>query len=75
MKTHETFATSDDAKTEALNDFFVSVFTVEDESSFPEPSPATENTIDTIIFTPDMVLDKLRTLNPNKSPGNDELYP
>ena len=69
-------ATSPKEKAETLNDFFASVFTVEDLSSIP-PAPAyvVNEVVYSILFTPEIVKDKLLALKPNKSPGHDKWHP
>ena len=53
-----------------FNDFFTSVFTEEDSTSIPQYQLDSCNSILTeITITPAMVLDKLKQLNPTKSPG------
>ena len=63
-------------KAEALNRFFVSVFTKEDVENIPEPpSYNVEELLTTINITPEIVLGKLKGLNPNKTPGHDQWHP
>ena len=63
-------------KAEALNNFFVSVFTKEDIEHIPEISSYNVGEVlTTINITPDIVLEKLKGLNPNKTPGYDNLHP
>jgi len=53
-----------------FNDFFTSVFTEEDCTSIPQYQLNSCNSILTeITITPAIVLDKLKQLNPTKSPG------
>ena len=75
LKTDNVYATTDQSKAEVLNNFFTSVFTIEDETSIPEPTPVTETKLKYIKFTPEMVQKKLNSLDPNKSPGHDEFHP
>ena len=59
-----------------LNDFFVSVFTKENKTSIPVPqNRRIGESLVTILFTPDMVRQKLKNLNPGKSPGHDKWHP
>ena len=66
-----TKATSSKDKAETLNEFFPSVFTFED---LPE-IPAAPSYLVEVISTPDLVREKLQSLNPKKSPGHDNLHP
>ena len=68
-------ASTDIEKAELLNDFFVSVFTIEDTDSIPEGVPSTLEKLTNFIITSEMVQNKLKNLNPNKSPGHDEFHP
>ena len=59
-----------------LNDYFVSVFTTESPVSdcvsvLNEP----ETVLTDVIFSVDVIRDKLHGLNPNKSPGPDSIHP
>ena len=71
-----TTATTDLDKAELLNDFFCSVFTIEDLSYLP-PMNNTFNgqPLDTMNITEASVLQKLNRLLPNKSPGPDGWHP
>ena len=63
-------------KAEALNKFFVSVFTKEDVENIPEsPSYNVGEVLTTLNITPEIVLRKLKGLNPNKTPGHDRWHP
>lgn len=63
-------------KAEALNNFFASVFTVEDvENMPPAPTYVIDEVVYSIQITPDVVKKKLEALNPNKSPGHDKWHP
>ena len=63
-------------KADTLNDFFVSVFTKENKTSIPVPqNQRIGESLVTILFMPDMVRQKLKNLNPGKSPGHDKWHP
>lgn len=66
-------ATDDSTKSEILNNFFASVFT-DDNNDIPNFQPITTNTINTVIFTPDMVERKLLQL-PTKASITPDGYP
>ena len=70
-----TKATTSQQKAEVLNDFFSSVFTIEDVENIP---PARryqfDNSLKTVHITPEVVWDKLTKLDPNKS-SNDKCHP
>ena len=68
-------ATSYKDKAETLI-FFSSVFTLECLHDIPTaPTYFVEEVISTIDITPDLVRKKLQSLDPNKSPGHDNLHP
>ena len=59
-----------------MNDYFASVFTEEDLSDIPSaPHMQCNETIGDIRITAEMVRTKLEQLNPNKSPGHDNIHP
>lgn len=69
-------ASTDRDKAQTLNNFFVSVFTREDDP--PQVSPDADHSTDDlwdVAFKPEEVEKKLRNLNPAKSPGPDMLHP
>ena len=71
-----TTATTTRSKAEALNSYFRSVFVNEDLSDMPEvTSIFTEDSLNSINITEDMVLYRLRHLNTGKSPGPDGWHP
>ena len=71
-----TTAKSAKDKAEALNDFFSSVFTVEDIENLPaKPPTICDEVIYSTVITPSIVKEKLEALNPNKSPGHDKWHP
>ena len=71
-----TIATSAGDKAEALNEFFASVFTLEDLQHIPSaPTYNFEDLLLTIDITSELVKEKLDKLNPNKSPGHDKWHP
>ena len=71
------FAKSDEEKSEVLVDYFSSVFTVEpDLDSMPPFDERTyENPLEDLIVSEKMVLEKLKKLKINKSPGPDNIHP
>jgi hypothetical protein len=76
LDTAEGKATTDDQKAEALNSFFISVFTREDTSSVPSASRKPETSIiRDLNITKAAVEEKLKKLNPSKSSGPDGLHP
>ena len=64
---------------EAFNEYFTSVFTVEDMSRIPKPVlrfvGTQEEKLSNIIITPSAVSDKLAQLRADKAAGTDELNP
>ena len=59
---------------ESLNNYFSSVFTLEDKGKLPTiPQMIGENEacIEHMVITPDMILAKLKKMKDNKSPGVD----
>ena len=63
-------------KANALNQYFNSIFTIENIDSLPSASFEFKGEILTnITISPDLVLTKLKLLNPNKSPGPDRWHP
>ena len=70
------FAQTDSEKADILNKFFSSGFTREDLTDIPESNPKNiEDTLEDIHFTDEDIIDKLKKLNPTKSPGPDGLRP
>ena len=62
----------DQAKAEVLNDFFTSVFTIEDTLHIPEVSWQFSGAkLETIVITPDCVRQKLKAIKVTSSPGPD----
>jgi hypothetical protein len=76
LKVDQRKVTSDEGKANVLNQFFSSVFTDEDLSSFPD---CEERTVDSkllnIDISEEVVLKRLIALNPNKSCGPDGFHP
>ena len=71
-----TTASTAKEKADLLNEFFSSVFTIEDLENTPSPKVRDINEIlTTIEITPEMVQKKLEDLNPNKTPGYDKCHP
>ena len=62
-------------KTEVLNLFFSSVFTVEDTSNIPDFNAKCSALADSVEVTEKMISDKLLQLNVNKATGPDGLHP
>ena len=63
-------------KANMLNEFFTSVFTIEDKENIPmPPGIPQQNTISSIYCTPETVKSKLLKLDANKSPGHDLWHP
>ena len=60
---------SDQDKCQLFNEFFSSVFTVEDCTSIPQLSDVCQSPLTTITITPSVMFDKLSQLNPTKVPG------
>ena len=63
-----------------LNNYFSSVFTLEDIQNIPEPIRIFKCDIDTEgllinLITPELVEQKLEKLNVNKCPGLDGIHP
>ena len=62
-----------------LNNYFSTVFTIEDTSNIPEPKRifqgAGHDILENIEITPDIVESKLNDLNVNKSVGSDGFHP
>ncbi|KAI8505108.1 hypothetical protein Bbelb_172170 [Branchiostoma belcheri] len=73
---HTFVATNDDEKAEVLNKFFVSTFTKENTQSIPEPTQRMyEEDLNNINISVEDVCRRLKNLNPNKSPGPDNIHP
>ena len=64
---------------ETLNKYFSSVFTLEELGNIPEPNQAFLDSggqgITQIMFTKENVVEQLKRLKTDKSPGIDELHP
>ncbi|MCP3849730.1 MAG: hypothetical protein GY694_05770, partial [Gammaproteobacteria bacterium] len=72
------FVTDDKGKADMLNDFFSSVFTIEDTENLPSMSPGEKSKgflLSDLRVTRESVQRKLATLNPFKSPGPDMVVP
>ena len=69
-------AECDREKADCLNDFFASVFTVEDTREVPTiPRRTVTKPMPDILITPEAVAKKLKKLNPSKAQGPDEIHP
>ena len=68
---------NDEEKSIALNNFFSSVFTTENESFTPDLDNkiSEDKYIHTISTTEEEMKEQLKNLKPNKSPGTDEIHP
>ena len=76
LKPDGSMASGNKEKAEVLNDFFRSVFTIEDVENVPHVEDKSfENPLCSIIFTPDTVKNKLIELNTSKSAGPDGFHP
>ena len=70
--------TDDGDKANILINFFSSVLTIEDMHNLPNIPPGKNSNgkfVSDLSVTEEQVKDKLKNLNPNKSPGPDKLYP
>ena len=71
-------ATSDQEKADMLIKFFSSVLTVEDMTNIPHIPPGENSNgefVTKVNITEPQVKEKLKNLDPNKSPGPDKIYP
>jgi len=69
-------ATTDKEKADTLAEFFTSVFTREPSGELPEFEDRSENRkLTEIKITHDMVIKKLKALNPQKTQGPDSIHP
>ena len=74
----EDVITGNEKMAEALNRYFVSVFTVEDINNMPkidDRKAMADEDLETIIITKEVVLSKLMGLKVDKSPGPDGMHP
>src|SRR5664279_1939223 len=62
-------------KANAFNDFFGSVYTVEDLDSIPTVCNKARKELNTVEISHEAVLDLLKKLKPEKSPGMDGIHP
>eukprot|EP00061_Rhincodon_typus_P013552 g39991.t1 len=60
---------------EELNNYFASVFTVEDTSNIPKIQESQGAEVSMVASTKEKVLEKLKCLKVDKSPGPDGLHP
>ena len=77
LRKGDSIFTSDKDKAEALNDYFQSVFTKDNDllPAFSPTTPAYINNMRHIVFSPNGVLKQLASLNPSKSAGPDGISP
>ena len=77
LKEDGKLTTNDLEKSEVLNDFFGSVFTVEDKSDIPVfiPNKPINSFVNTVNITVEDMSNALNSLKMNKSPGPDGLHP
>jgi hypothetical protein len=62
-------------KADEFNDFFSSVYTVEDLNSIPGVNDKSSHELTSVSFSQELVLDLLNKLQPDKSPGLDGIHP
>ena len=74
MKMDGSEAVTAPEKAETLNSFFSSNFTEENLELPNDDTPFLGEYLDAFTITPQMVLDKLRELNPGKTPGPDGVH-
>ena len=77
IKPDGTKTSNDEEKSSELNNFFSSVFTVENDSHMPvfESKVSKDKEIDSVSVTEEEMNNLLKNLKPNKSPGTDEIHP
>ena len=75
MKDDGSLTQDDSEKTEVLNKFFSSVFTEEDKSNVPDFMTNQTDFISSINVSRDDIINKLKSLKPDKSPGPDCIHP
>ena len=69
-------ATTDSEKAEALNEFFSDTFTEEDTSNIPSfHTEDIRKPLEELKIAEEKVKERLESLNPHKSPGQDGLHP
>ena len=66
---------NDEEKSQVLNDFFSSVFVQESKDNIPTFDKEVENNLSNIQITENDMLNVLKSLNVNKSPGPDGIHP
>jgi len=71
----QSLTSNDSEKAEILNDFFSSVFTVEDTEYMPDFKQKTEMSIEDVDFNIDDIIKRLGKLNISKAMGPDGIHP
>jgi hypothetical protein len=67
--------TEDTSKAELFNNYFASVFTLEDIDTTPSIHSAVQESISSVEITPKIVLKYLNKINISKAAGPDDLHP
>ena len=76
IKSDGSKATRSKDKADTLNNFFASVFTVEDSENIPDSNNChVDKLLSSLHISPETVKEKLDKLDPNKSPGHDRWHP
>ena len=76
LKVNDKLVSDDQEMTECLNNFFSSVFTVEDLSNIPTANNMNfDESINIVKFTPKLVEEKLTKLKPGSASGPDNISP
>ena len=77
LKEDDEVITDDEKQAEILNLFFTSVFTKEDLDNLPQLNPVyTGNSpLNSVLFSPDLVKEKIEKLRASAAPGPDKICP